>query len=160
MKVVAMLAVLLALAGCALFGVLSFSKNGGKEVIEVNRSITKKVNEELKLDDETVQAINTTWEEINPMWKADFTTYTKRYNTLVMANAMKEYPAKSLFVAVIKRTMVLKGFQQLHNLNYEDFTAVLAFPDGADSTVYWFLINGGFPLLGFTLQDFQYQTVP
>jgi len=61
---------------------------------------------------------------------------------------------------VIKRTMVLKGFQQLHNLNYEDFTAVLAFPDGADSTVYWFLINGGFPLLGFTLQDFQYQTVP
>ncbi len=160
LKCLLSIVIMIGLSGCALFGVFSFSKDGGKEVFEVSRSMQRKINEEIVIDQKTEQAIETTWADINPLWKDDFNTYTNRYNTVIMGGVSKKVTPENLFIEVIKRTMLLKGFKQLHNLNFEDFGDVLGFPEGVDYTVYWFIINGGFAQLGFGQSDFVNTTIP
>ena len=152
--------VIICLTGCALFGIFSWSKNGGKETIEMRRSRAAKIVEELVLDDITMQYINTTWDQANIMWKIDMSDYYERYIRLVAPEQSRTLSVKQLFVNIIIRTIKTKGFSLPIYLTIDDFGAVLAFPEGVDPTVYWFLFNAPFPMLGFELEDFLNIIVP
>ena len=152
--------VIICLTGCALFGIFSWSKNNGKETIEVRRSRAAKKVEELIIDDVTMQHINTTWDQANPLWKNDLSTYLQSYVRLVAPEQSRSLSVKQLFINIIIRTIRTKGFSLPIYLTIDDFGAVLAFPEGVDPTVYWFLYNAPFPMLGFELEDFLNIIVP
>ncbi len=143
-----------------MFGIFSFEKNGGKETLTMSRTTNRKIVEGVVLDNQTRNAIETTWDNLNPLWKTDFNKYTKRYNQIVLDNPVKFVSAKKLYIDIIKRTIDTKKLSQPLYLTIDDFGSVLKFPEGVDYTVYWFVMSGNFPLLEFRPQDFQYTTVP
>jgi hypothetical protein len=148
------------MTGCALFGVFSWIENGGKESIEMKMKRVQKMDEGLVLDPETIQNIETTWEQANPFWRDDLEMYRQTYYEKVGKSGDKLVGAKKLFINIIVRTIKTKNLILPLNLNIDDFGAVLQFPDGVDTTVYWFLYNAHFPLLGYVVSDFQNIIVP
>ncbi len=159
-KKVVVVIIILCVAGCALFGIFSLSKNNRKELIEVRRIREARMVEEIVLDDVTMQHINTTWDQANPLWKNDLSTYLQSYVRLVAPEQSRSLSVKQLFINIIIRTIRTKGFSLPIYLTIDDFGAVLAFPEGVDPTVYWFLYNAPFPMLGFELEDFLNIIVP
>jgi len=160
MKIALIILVVIGMAGCAIFGIFSFNKSNGKEVIELSRSMQSVIREEIQFDKETAVKVNQTWNDISVLWKEDLEIYMMRYFTLVAAGAPNKKGLKSMFVDIIKRTIILKGLNMPLNITADDFGAVLAFPEGVDYTVYWFITNAGFPQLGFGESDFVNSTVP
>ena len=159
-KKVVVVIIILCVAGCALFGIFSLSKNNRKELIEVRRIREARMVEEIVLDDVTMQHINTTWDQANPLWKNDLSTYLQSYVRLVAPEQSRSLSVKQLFINIIIRTIRTKGFSLPIYLTIDDFGAVLAFPEGVDPTVYWFIYNAPFPMLGFELEDFLNIIVP
>ena len=159
-KKVVVVIIILCVAGCALFGIFSLSKNNRKELIEVRRIREARMVEEIVLDDVTMQHINTTWDQANPLWKNDLSTYLQSYVHLVAPEQSRSLSVKQLFINIIIRTIRTKGFSLPIYLTIDDFGAVLAFPEGVDPTVYWFIYNAPFPMLGFELEDFLNIIVP
>ena len=148
------------LAGCALFGIFSFSKNGDKEIIEMRRIRQAEIVEELILDPVTLQNIQSTWENLNTLWIQDLDIYVERYGRMVAGGVPGIEATRIMFDNIIRRTITIKNLSLPLNLNVDDFGAVLAFPEGVEYSVYWFVFNGGFPLLGFSQYDLHYLTVP
>lgn len=105
------------------------------------------------LDDLTLQRITAVWNAANPAFVDQLETYTMKYNEEVIINASQFKTPGEIFRAIILRTVRNKNLPLPLNLTLDDFGAVLAFPEGVEPCVYWFIVNASFPLLGMTYNE-------
>jgi len=148
-KVIIIISIMICVTGCALFGVFSWSKDNGKETIEVRRRRQQKINEGVVIDPVTTATIERWWEQAGPDWKNVLQTYTERYNSVVLTQWDLIYTNRELFEAVIKRTIVIRSLHLPLEHDIDEMTHELNYPEDADDAVYWFVVNGSYPLLGF-----------
>ena len=157
---IACLVVSILVAGCNLFGVFSWVKNGGEEKIEVKRSMQQVQQKFWELHPGTLESINDVWEHANINWKVEFALYRDRYNIHVIgepANYINSYQLWKLLVTKIVRRL---NIQQPVVFDIDSCFHMLAMPEGGDETVYWYVLHSQLQMLGFTIRDFLYQLVP
>jgi len=157
---IACLVIIISVAGCTLFGVFSWVKNGGEEKIEVKRSMQQKPQEFWELHPGTLNSINVTWDQANPDWKNDLGMYTQRYNEEVGINQGQYIKAYNMWISIVSRIVKRLNIPQPVIFDVDSCFPMLAMPEGGDETVYWFVLHSQLPMLGFTIGDFLYQIVP
>lgn len=115
----------------------------------MRRRIRQVVKEGVIIDHVTTETITRWWVQAGPDWKRVLQTYAVRYNDVVLKQWDVRLTNKQLFEAVIKRTIVVKSLYLPLEHDIDEMTHELNFPAEADDAVYWFIVNGSFPLLGF-----------
>jgi len=147
-------------AGCALFGVFSWQKNGREETIEMKRSMKHTIPQVGFVDDTTLKVIEEWFTVCSQGFRDDLETYTVRYNEQIGVVQKINFTSEQLFKEIVLQNLRTHNLPPLNCFEVDCFGEDLYFPEGVCPCTYEFVRAAPYPLLGFTDQELYYDFVP